>query len=132
MKTKERLILSKEDFDIIMVNIKGAGKRTGFSQQEADELEEELKGAKIVSNDEFPPDVVRLNSVVTVKEEVGGKVLKITLVPPPKADIKKMHISVLSPIGTALIGYRKGSRVSWKVPAGQKTFTILDVENNFP
>jgi regulator of nucleoside diphosphate kinase len=51
------------------------------------------------------------------------------LVAPDKADIKEKRISVMSPIGTALIGFRKGQKVKWQVPAGKKTFTILEVIN---
>jgi regulator of nucleoside diphosphate kinase len=47
---------------------------------------------------------------------------------PGRADIRQRKISVLSPIGTALIGFRKGQQVQWKVPAGKRTFTIVDVK----
>ena len=79
----------------------------------------------------MPGDVVRLNSHVTIRDEKENKLIEITVVTPEKADIKLRKISVLSPIGTALIGYRKGDRVMWKVPAGKKTFTILEVNNGF-
>ena len=52
------------------------------------------------------------------------------LVTPDKADIKDKKISVMAPIGTALIGFRKGQQVKWRVPAGQRTFTIVEVINN--
>jgi regulator of nucleoside diphosphate kinase len=95
-------------------------------------MEQELKKAKLISETKFPEDVVKLNSFVTIKDEDAGKIMKVMVVPPVRADIKKMMISVMSPIGTALIGYQKGEQVSWKVPAGRKTFTILDVQNSFP
>ena len=53
----------------------------------------------------------------------------LTLVTSDKADIKQRKISVLAPIGTALIGFRKGQQVAWHVPSGKKTFTIVDVSN---
>jgi regulator of nucleoside diphosphate kinase len=49
---------------------------------------------------------------------------------PQQADIKKKKISVLAPIGTALIGFRKGRKVSWNVPAGKKDFKIMEVTNS--
>ena len=48
---------------------------------------------------------------------------------PDKADIKQRKISILSPIGTALIGFRQGENIRWQVPSGKKTFTILEVNN---
>ena len=54
------------------------------------------------------------------------------LVTPDKADIKQRRISVMAPIGTALIGFRQGEKVKWQVPAGKKTFTIMEVINDFP
>jgi regulator of nucleoside diphosphate kinase len=50
-------------------------------------------------------------------------------VTPDKADIKEKKVSVMAPLGTALIGFKKGQRVKWQMPAGKKTFTILEVIN---
>ena len=129
-KTKIRLVLAKEDYDIIMSNLRGSFSKFTFNRQEAEELEAELKKAKLVKSSSMPADVVRLNSVVTIRDEKDGKIFELTVVPPNKADIKEKKISVMSPIGTALIGYPKGETVSWRVPAGKKTFTILDVKNH--
>lgn len=126
---KEQLVLTKYDYEIIMTGLKSGPARTTFNRHDAEELEAELKKAKLVSREELPGDVVRLNSSVTIKDEKENKIIQLTVVTPEKADIKQRKISVLSPIGTALIGYRKGNRVNWKVPAGTKTFTILEVRN---
>jgi regulator of nucleoside diphosphate kinase len=90
-----------------------------------------LKKAKVVDKEDLPDDVVRLNSKVTVKEEKENKMMELTVVTPEKANIKERLISVMSPIGTALIGFRKGQRIRWKVPSGKKTFTIMDVQNQY-
>jgi regulator of nucleoside diphosphate kinase len=100
-----------------------------FNRKDAEELERELKNAKLVNREDLPADVVRLNSTVVIREEKENKLLELTLVTPEKANIKQRLISIMSPIGTALIGFRKGQQVKWKVPAGKKTFTILDVQN---
>jgi len=126
---KEQLILVKEDYDTMMNYLRGGTGSTTFDQHNKEELEAELKRARLVSHEECPNDVVRLNSTVTVKEEKEEKLMQLTLVTPSKADIKQRKISVLSPIGTALIGFRKGQKVEWNVPSGKKTFTIMDVNN---
>jgi len=130
-KTKNRLMLAKEDYEIIMSYIKRGLPTITFNRQDAEELEMELKKAKLVHREELPQDVVRLNSIVTIKEEKENKIMELTVVTPEKANIKQKLISIMSPIGTALIGFRKGQKVKWKVPAGKKTFTIMDVQNQY-
>jgi regulator of nucleoside diphosphate kinase len=131
-KTKKRLLLSKEDYSVIIANLKGTFGKFTFNRKEAADLETELKKARLVDKQDLPEDVVRLNSSVTIKDEEQGRIFHLTVVPPGRADIKQKKISVMSPIGAALIGYQKGRSVTWKVPAGRKTFTILDVINPFP
>jgi regulator of nucleoside diphosphate kinase len=122
-----QLLLAKTDYEAIMGYIKLGAGRTSFNRRDAEELEKELKKATLVSREDLPRDVVRLNSTVKIREEKAAREMELTLVSPEKADIKQKKISILSPIGTALIGFCKGQIVSWNVPAGTKTFTILDV-----
>jgi regulator of nucleoside diphosphate kinase len=129
-QTRNRLLLTKDDYNIIMSYIRRGLPTITFNRHDAEELEIELKKAKVVDKEELPPDVVRLNSIVTIKEEKENKVMELTVVTPEKANIKQRLISIMSPIGTALIGFRKGQQVKWKVPAGKKTFTIMDVQNS--
>jgi regulator of nucleoside diphosphate kinase len=130
-KIKSRLVLAKEDYEVIMFYIRRGSPTITFNRQDAEELEIELKKAKVVDKEDLPDDVVRLNSKVTVKEEKENKMMELTVVTPEKANIKERLISVMSPIGTALIGFRKGQRIRWKVPSGKKTFTIMDVQNQY-
>lgn len=131
MQKSNRLMLAKEEYKLIMSYIKKGVKAITFNRRDAEQLETELKKAELVDDHLLPPDVVRLNSVVTIREEEADKLMKVTVVSPEKADIKKKWISIMSPIGTALIGFRKGAKVKWKVPAGKKTFTIMEVQNQF-
>jgi regulator of nucleoside diphosphate kinase len=129
--TKKRLVVAKEDYEIIMSYIRRGLPTVTFNRQDAEELELELRKAEVVNREELPDDVVRLNSTVTIKEVKGNKTMELTVVTPGKANIRQRLISVMSPIGTALIGFRKGQKVTWKVPAGQKTFIIMEVQNQF-
>jgi regulator of nucleoside diphosphate kinase len=130
-KTKNKLMLTKNDYHTIMSYVKKGLSAITFNRQDAEELERELKNAKLVNSRDLPADVVRLNSTVVIREEKENKLLELTLVTPEKANIKQRLVSIMSPIGTALIGFRKGQQVKWKVPAGKKTFTILDVQNQY-
>lgn len=130
-KVKKELVLRKDDYETLISYIRGGQNNTVFDRHNAEELEEELKKAKLVSKDDFPPDVVRLNSKVKIVEKDKDKEIEIVLVTPDRANIKERKVSILTPIGTALIGFRKGQTVNWEVPAGPKTFTIMEVINDY-
>lgn len=126
--TTERPILSKIDYSTIMNYLISGQARTLFNRFDVEELLAEIKKAKLVDDKDMPADVIRLNSTVQVYDEYAGKVIELTLVTPKLANIREKKISVLSPVGIALIGCRKGHHVTWKVPSGEKRFTIVDVK----
>lgn len=126
-KEKTPILMGKNDYKTIMHHLTYNGGQNRFSGKDVIELGKELKKAKLVDAEDLPPDVVRLNSRVTIRDEKEGRLLELMVVTPDKADIKQRKISVLSPIGTALIGFCKGHKLSWKVPSGIKLFTILEV-----
>ncbi|MBS1738165.1 MAG: nucleoside diphosphate kinase regulator [Bacteroidetes bacterium] len=126
----DTVVILKKDFDILsgmLSNMQGmqVNERENFRK-----LQGELSKATIVEETKMPEDVVRLNSIVTIKDLQTKKEMKLTLVIPVEADIREKKVSILAPIGTALIGFRKGKIVSWEVPAGKKDFEITDVLNN--
>ena len=128
-ETATPVILLKNDFEILngfVKNIQGmqVNEKENFSK-----LYEELKKAQIVDAENFPGDIVRLNSTVVIKDLKTKRDMTLTIVLPQKADIKQKKVSVLAPIGTALIGFRKGQTVSWQVPSGKKDFMIMEVRN---
>lgn len=129
-KRQAQLVLRKDDYELLIGYLRG-DTTTDYDRQDLTELQNELKKAKLVEREEFPKDVVRLNSVVKIREADKSREMEITLVTPDKADIKSKKISVMAPIGTALIGFKKGQKVKWQVPAGEKTYVIMDVQNPF-
>jgi len=131
-KTNNRLVLLIDDYKLLVSYLNGGHGKTAFDRRNAEDLRIELKKAKLVNKDDFPHDIVRLNSKVRIKAEDNDKVMELMLVTPDKADIKQKMISVMAPVGTALIGFRQGEKVKWQVPAGKKTFTIMEVINDSP
>ncbi|HEY9364792.1 MAG TPA: GreA/GreB family elongation factor [Chitinophagaceae bacterium] len=127
---KNQLVLREDDYQIMIAHLRGSYARSSFDKRNAEELEAELKKAKLVSKENFPGDVVRLNSIVKIKDDEKDKIMELTLVTPEKANIRERKISVMAPIGTALIGFRKGQKVKWQVPSGEKTFVIMEVTNH--
>jgi len=81
-------------------------------------LEAELKRATIVSPQNIPADSITMNSTVLLRDLDSGQETVYTLVYPGNANLAENKISVLAPIGTAILGYRTGDIIEWKVPAG--------------
>jgi len=96
-------------------------------RQYMEDLEAELDRAVIVSSNDVPPDVVTMNSELQVKDLATGKKMTFRLVFPSDADFERGKVSILAPIGTALIGFRAGDTVDWKVPSGIRRFLIEEV-----
>src|SRR5688572_13499599 len=130
-KINKQLVLLKDDYKLLNSYLNGWYGKTAFDRRNAEDLQAELNKAKLVNKDDFPLDVVRLNSTVKIKTEGKEEVIELILVTPDKADIKERKVSIMAPIGTALIGFRQGQKVKWQVPAGKDTFTILEVINDF-
>jgi regulator of nucleoside diphosphate kinase len=81
-------------------------------------LEHELERAQVVKREELPPDVIAMNSSVELEDLEDGEVLKYTLVYPEQADAASGRISILAPLGMAMLGYRVGNEFEWPVPSG--------------
>jgi regulator of nucleoside diphosphate kinase len=97
--------------------------------KDLDLLMGELSKAQVVADDEIESDIIRLGSKVEVEDVAANKKMKFQITLPKDADFKQQKISVLSPIGIALIGFRKGMTIEWTLPGGKKTINILEVEN---
>lgn len=83
-----------------------------------DDLQAELDRAHIVEPREIPPDVVTMNSTVTFRVESSDKEFSLTLVYPNDAGDSSTKISILAPVGSALLGLREGDEISWPKPGG--------------
>ncbi|NCA82145.1 MAG: nucleoside diphosphate kinase regulator [Opitutae bacterium] len=91
------------------------------------ELARELAIAETVDPKSVPPDVVTMNSRVVVKDLDAGETSEYTLVFPEQADVSQGRLSVVSPIGTAILGYRKGATLTWHTPGGPRQIQIVDI-----
>lgn len=87
-------------------------------------LEEEVGRCRVVDGREIPPTVVTMNSKVCLRDEDTNELMEYTLVFPANANIDEGRISVLSPIGTAILGYSVGDTIEWTVPGGKRRIKI--------
>ena len=91
-------------------------------------LVSELERADVVDSGQVPPDVVTMNSRVVYEDVMSGKTTEVTIVFPHEADVQRGRISVLAPVGTALLGLAKGDSIVWPFPDGSsRPLRVLEV-----
>ncbi|OSQ29189.1 nucleoside diphosphate kinase regulator [Thalassospira sp. MCCC 1A03138] len=94
----------------------------------ANRLLDEIDRAVIATRSELPPDAITIGSEVTFRDNATGGMQTIILVMPTEADISTHRISVMTPVGAALIGIRKGETIWWQTPDGEvRELTVHDV-----
>lgn len=122
MDSLPQIYLTQNDMDQLLKLVEAQpGKRF-------DKLESELVRANVVSREKIPRDVVTMNSRVIFENETTREQREITLVYPGSADIDAGRVSVLVPVGTALLGLRVGQSIDWELPGGEKQrYRIVEV-----
>lgn len=91
-------------------------------------LRDELARATTVARESLPPGVVTVNSRVRFVDDASGEEETYIITWPDRADGGVERVSVLAPIGTALLGYREGDEITWPTPGGVRQLRILSVE----
>ncbi len=92
-----------------------------------DELTKELLRAEVVDSKSIPADVITMNSKVRLLDLDTKEEKTYTLVFPSEANIDENKISILAPIGTAMLGYHIGDTIKWHVPAGIRSLQVTDI-----
>ena len=90
-------------------------------------LQAELEHARVVTPADVPPDVITMNSKARIRDLDTGEEMIFTLVFPSIASIEHDRISVVAPIGTAMLGHRVGDEFEWEVPAGSVRLRVEEV-----
>jgi regulator of nucleoside diphosphate kinase len=117
-----KLVIPEEDYSKLCSLISSS------SQGLAAELEEEISRAEVLPLPEVPKDRVVMHSTVTVADLDSGSETGLTLVYPHEAKNGSGQVSVLAPMGIALIGLRQGQEYEWTMPNGRKKrFLVKDV-----
>lgn len=122
---KPRIVLTAADYEKLSVLANAAA---NTMPEAATGLAEELERAHVLSQGRCPVDTVCMGYEVDFRDDMTGRVQTVTLVYPNQADISKGRISVLTPIGTALIGLPVGKSIDWTTRNGEsKRLTLLHV-----
>jgi regulator of nucleoside diphosphate kinase len=124
---KYNLIISSSDRERLLQFIERA-RLDGYEPANLDSLERELERATIANTTDVPRDVVTMNSTVWFRDLDSEEIESFTLVFPHEANLDDSRLSVLAPLGTALLGYRLRDVVEWQVPSGRWRLEITKVD----
>jgi regulator of nucleoside diphosphate kinase len=123
------IMLTRPDHERLRLLVETVRTRRRWEEIHLLALAEELENAEIVEPDSVPPDVVTMRSRVRVLDMVSGHESTYTISYPVEANLDAGKLSVLAPIGTALLGYREGDVVEWPVPGGVRVLKIEKLEH---
>ena len=125
-RKKPNIVVSEIDYERLMGLATNVSERL---EEIAEELMAELDRAKVVPAKRLPQDVIHMGSTVEFRSN-DGQERRVTLVYPGEADIAQGKISILTPIGTALIGLAPGQSISWTARDGkQHELNVVSVSN---
>lgn len=132
MKYKN-LIIEKKEYVLLkrMMNLSGYYKDETL-RKSVKKLVGELESAQICDETDMPKDVIRFNTMITIVSKNGWR-KKFKLVMPNDSDVRNDKISILTPMGAAVMGYAEGDSLVWEFPSGEQKLTIekVEQENNY-
>lgn len=126
MKTKN-IYITEHDLQRLKKLLNELSQESRLKDFSIQELEGEMNRALVVSPKEVPENVITMNSRVLMRDVESGKDMTLWLVFPDKMDAVKNPVSILSPLGTAMIGYKVGDVFTWESPTGMQQVEVLDI-----
>jgi regulator of nucleoside diphosphate kinase len=125
---QHELLIADGDARQLKMLLEGADFVTERDRIQWQALEEEIERARIVPLEQMPSSVVRMRSRVRIVDMRTGEQLVYQIVYPHEANYAAQKISILAPIGMALLGYPVGTEIEWQVPSGSRRLWIAAVE----
>lgn len=119
--------ISWEDYRILSTLIRTHKETFSTLPEPLIKLQKELNRSVLVDSEHLPDDVIALNRTARLKDLDEEDIMEFQLVLPHLADTSEGRISILAPIGIAMLGYRKGDTISWEVPGGSIRLEVLEV-----
>jgi regulator of nucleoside diphosphate kinase len=127
MLNRRPIMITAEDFAKLQALVSSKLARAISAPEHLDDLQAELNRAEVVEGGRVDEDVVTMDSVVMLRDLDTDETETYTLVYPNRADIANDKLSVLAPIGTAILGYRVGDELNWRVPSGWRRLRVEQV-----
>jgi len=125
MNDENDIIVTTRDHAELSSVIAVTGKVSHRVKWELRLLENELNRARIVAPEKVPPDVITINTRAEFLDLETGERMEFTVVLPIDANTNDGKISVLAPLGTAMLGYRIGDEFVWHVPHGLRRLKVI-------
>jgi regulator of nucleoside diphosphate kinase len=125
--TDRQIVVTSADLDRLQMLVESALLRRRWENLHLRALAQELDAAEVVEPEDVPPDVVTMRSRVRVLDMTTGQESTYTMCYPSEANFDVGKLSVLAPIGTALLGYREGDVIEWPVPGGVRVLKIVEL-----
>ena len=123
---RDRIRVTRTDLERLRELVDGRLDANARDHEYLESLEAELDRAEIVEPGAIPPDVVTMNSQVRLKDLDSGDEKVYRLVFPSQTRAEN-SVSVLAPIGTAMLGYRVGDTIHWRVPKGVRRLKVMEI-----
>jgi len=125
--TRRTIIITAEDHQQLDALLNSNIARLVSDSDRINELQVELGRAQIVPQNQIPSNLVTMNSTIVLRDIDTNEVDTYTLVYPDRADIANHRLSVLAPIGTAILGYRLGDEFRLQVSNGWRRLKVEEV-----
>ena len=122
-----RIYVTEPDYRRLTGLIEITRDRNGVDIEYLNTLEAELGRAEIVDPKRIPANVITMRSKVRLKDLANGETKIYSLVFPAEANFSEGKISVLAPIGTAILGYKSGDSIEWPVPSGVRRLRVDEI-----
>ena len=126
-KKTSSIYVTEPDYHRLSALIETTRERNGVDIEYLKKLEAELDRAEIVDSKDIPDDVITMRSRVRLQDLGTGEANTYSLVFPTEADFNEGKISILAPIGTAILGYKSGDTIEWSVPSGLRRIKVDEV-----
>lgn len=121
---KRKIMITQNDYDHLKELLSSAFTHAISPSDYLDSLEAELELAEVIDPERVPKNVVTMNSTVKLRDLDSQELEVYTLVFPDEADIANRKLSVLAPVGTAILGQRVGDVLRWRVPSGWRRLKV--------
>jgi len=123
----QHIYITQNDRDRLLDMTMRLEKKENKDKLYLDALAQELARATILPSEKIPGDVITMRSQVRLRDLDSREEMTYTLCFPEEADAAAHKISVLAPIGTALIGCKAGETIEWEVPSGKRRLKVMEI-----
>ena len=123
----EIIHITESDMECLRKLLKAEKRFDKSGRDDLQNLEAKLDQSQLIAQREVPKDVITLNSRVRLTDLGTGKEMSYMLVLPNEADTDQHRISILAPIGTAMLGYSVGDTFEWKAPGGLRRLEVKEI-----